>query len=335
MTSNEKITGKELKQHGWRPSPALGCALRVARKLLKEGITKSVVLTSLDNVLAKPEDYLSEKPYDEVARLLTSSLLLKRSDKVIGNCQICGKKTTLSFEHVPPQAAFNKTTVIAYDLESKLIRREDKGIPQQGGFGRHTLCDNCNNNTGAWYADEYVKWARIGMNILTDKRIKGEKEIFVQLKNVYPLRFLKQVVTCFFTVIGVDPSASFAANNSQLVNFVLDKYSRELPPNIRFFIRLNHGTALRRHPIAAKIPVTLIKDKHGCSSIKFNRSANIFSEITHPPFALIMTEDTNFLDGSQITGFTNYGYDECVTLTLQLKIGLSTTPLPGNYISLT
>ncbi len=329
--STEGITGKELRRRGWEPSPALGRALKVARELLEKGKPKHDILAALDNVLAKPDAYLYQKPYDEVARLLTSSPLPKRSNKVVGNCQICGKKTVLSFEHVPPQSAFNKATVIAYELESKLIRREDKGVPQQGGFGRHTLCVSCNTNTGSWYADEYVKWARIGMSILASERIKGKSEVFVRLKDVYPLRFLKQVATCFFTIIGVDPSASFAANNSQLVDFVLDKYSRELPPNIRFFMRLNHGTALRRHPIAAKIPVTVAKDEQGHSLIKVSRPPSIFSEMTHPPFALIMTEDTDFPDASQITGFTNYGYDECVDLTLQLKIGRSTTPLPGDY----
>jgi len=329
--STEEITGKELRRRGWEPSPALGRALKVARELLEKGKPKHDILAALDNVLAKPDAYLSQKPYDEVARLLTSSPLPKRSNKVVGNCQICGKKTVLSFEHVPPQSAFNKATVIAYELESKLIRREDKGVPQQGGSGRHTLCVSCNTNTGGWYADEYVKWARIGMSILASERIKGKSEVFVRLKDVYPLRFLKQVATCFFTIIGVDSSASFAANNSRLVDFVLDKYSRELPPNIRFFMRLDDGPALRRHPIAAKIPVTVVKDEQGRSSIKVSRPPSIFSEMTHPPFALIMTEDTDFPDASQITGFTNYGYDECVDLTLQLRIGRSTTPLPGDY----
>jgi len=96
-------------------------------------------------------------------------------------------------------------------------------------------------------------------------------------------------------------------------------------------MRLDDGTALRRHPIAAKIPVTVVKDEQGRSSITVSRPPSIFSEMTHPPFALIMTEDTDFPDATQITGFTNYGYDECVDLTLRLKIGRSTTPLPGDY----
>jgi len=236
--STEEIAGKELRRRGWEPSPALGRALKVARELLDKGKPKHDILAALDNVLAKPDAYLSQKPYDEVARLLTSSPLPKRSDKVVGNCQICGKKAILSFEHVPPQSAFNKATVIAYELESKLIRREDKGVPQQGGSGRHTLCVSCNTNTGGWYADEYVKWARIGISILASERIKGKSEVFVRLKDVYPLRFLKQVATCFFTIIGVDPSASFAANNPQLVDFVLDKYLDNVTLDKHFIVQL-------------------------------------------------------------------------------------------------
>jgi hypothetical protein len=87
---------------------------------------------------------------------------MARRKKVNGVCRICGQYGALSFEHVPPQEAFNKSTVIEYTVESWVTKRRVKDKQQQGGIGQYTLCETCNSNTGAWYGGEYVKWARIG-----------------------------------------------------------------------------------------------------------------------------------------------------------------------------
>lgn len=92
---------------------------------------------------------------------------MARRKKKPGMCRICGKKGDLSFEHVPPQSAFNKTTVIEYTLESWTTKRKVKGKQRQGGVGEHTLCEQCNNDTGSWYADEYVKWAKTAFDIFS------------------------------------------------------------------------------------------------------------------------------------------------------------------------
>jgi len=80
--------------------------------------------------------------------------------KKTGVCCICGQTGELSFEHVPPKAAYNKITVIEYEWEQHVQNRKSKGRSRQGGAGAYTLCEQCNNNTGPWYGDEYVKWAR-------------------------------------------------------------------------------------------------------------------------------------------------------------------------------
>lgn len=260
--------------------------------------------------------------------------MARRRKKVMGKCRICGKYGKLSFEHVPPQRAFNKATIVEYTLESWIAKRKVKGKYRQGGVGQHTLCEKCNSDTGSWYGDEYVKWTRIGFDILQhldqhSEHFKDKTEILVTLKGVRPLRFLKQVVTCFLSVVGISPEAEFAQNNPELVKFVLDKQETYLPPGDRFYLtlnRLHRASVIRRHPIGGKLRVRI--DKNGNI---VPAEASVFSEIAHPPFGLVMTYGTGFPDATEITHFKNYKYDDMVDLNLGLAIGEASDPYPGSY----
>lgn len=266
--------------------------------------------------------------------------------KKMGKCCICGKHGKLSFEHVPPRSAFNKATVVAYTLESRITEQKVKGTQQQGGIGEYTLCEQCNNDTGSWYADEYVKWAKTAFDILSLLNrhfgyFSGKTKIVVTLKSVYPLRFLKQIVTCFFSVVGARSGAGFARNYPELVKFVLDRYETHLPQDYQFYLRLyqpstrlHQPSKLRRYPIAAKLPVTYSKDESGNilpATINKASTPSVFSEMTHPPFALVMTHGTGFPDATNITHFKNYEYDEALDLNLALMIGQGPNLYPGSY----
>jgi len=53
---------------------------------------------------------------------------------------------------------------------------------------------------------------------------------------MFPLRFLKQIVTMFFSACG----PGFQAKNPDLVRFVLNWDIRQLPGDFRFFAYLHH-----------------------------------------------------------------------------------------------
>lgn len=224
----------------------------------------------------------------------------------------------------------NDATVISYTVESYFAGEKKKVDIQQGGMGRHTLCESCNNNTGAWYAGEYANWAKTGYEILRHTGLEP-REIFVTFKDVYPLRFLKQIVTCFFSVNGIHPNAIFAENHPQLVEFVRNKHQMELSDYYQFYLRLDVSNSMRRSPLSGVINLNVAKDQAGRIQQIRPLGYSVFSEITHTPFALIMTEDSTFSDATKITGCKRYGYDECVDLTIPLKIGSSTKPIPGYY----
>jgi hypothetical protein len=47
---------------------------------------------------------------------------------VSGKCRICGKEGGLSPEHVLPQSAFNKATVIEYTLENWTLSEKPESV---------------------------------------------------------------------------------------------------------------------------------------------------------------------------------------------------------------
>ena len=88
-----------------------------------------------------------------------------KSHRPEGPCHLCGVHTRLSFEHVPPEAAFNRYPIVRATREQILSPDEfsgEGGIVEPRGSGAYTLCERCNSFTGGCYGAEYASWARQG-----------------------------------------------------------------------------------------------------------------------------------------------------------------------------
>lgn len=254
-----------------------------------------------------------------------------KKDGVMGTCHICGDYGQLSEEHVPPRRACNEETVEEYSLEDLVTKGKARREIVQGGVKGYTLCRKCNSDTGSWYGGEFVSWADRCHDILVMWSWAWHQisRIAVSLQGVYPLRFLKQVVTSFFSVCGGPGEGAFASNHRELGTFVLEKYHNSLPSEYGFFLDLcyrSEQTHLRRFPLAGKISVT--RDANG----NFRAlNSSCFSEISHPPFRLVMTWDGRvFEDATPITHFKDFRYDEKGDLDLALRVVGSSSPLPGS-----
>lgn len=191
-------------------------------------------------------------------------------------------------------------------------------------MGDFTLCEKCNNDTGHWYGDEYTNWARTCFDFLARRRPSAETpdEAELTLHNVYPLRFLKQVVVCFFSV-----APGLAQSHPKLVDFVLDKYDKHMPEDCRVYLNFYYGRKpkLRRWPIAGKITVRYSGNE------LIPMAGSIISEMTHPPFALVMAYDPEFTGAGNITRFNQFDYDQQVrNLTLRLQVLKGQSIYPGN-----
>jgi hypothetical protein len=238
--------------------------------------------------------------------------------KVIGRCRICGSVGELSFEHVPPQAAFNKRPVIRANLEKALSLGPDElltGTVQQRGMGDHTLCIPCNNMTGSWYGGSFVNWCYQGMEIL--QRSQGNPSLFY-LNYLFPLRILKQIVTMFFSV----NADGFQDKNPELVRFVLNKEAKYLSPNYRFFVYYNIEGRHRSVGIVAGLKL----DGRGAAPA-------VFSEITYPPFGYVMALGGPPPDDRlyEISRFARYDYNEFRVEEVRLPVLATHTSVPGDY----
>lgn len=237
--------------------------------------------------------------------------------KRFGRCHLCGEEGELSFEHVPPKKAFNEYPIVLQTIEEWIAREESgpfRGRMQQRGVGAYTLCPYCNNNTGSWYAPELGKWAQRAMEILASRR-QREETIVLSIPDAFPLRFIKQVVTMFFSANGPD----FSSKARDLAKFVLSKEARGLPDRYRFYLSFYRGPAVRSVGIAGILHTDSGK-------------IQIVSEVAYPPFSYVMGIDPHQPQGlSEITYFSRFHYDEQQPVSLELPIGWGYTPYPLDF----
>lgn len=127
---------------------------------------------------------------------------------MIGICHLCGKEKELTYEHVPQKGANNSKRVQL--ITGKEIFNSEKiytGQPlnyinQQKGAGGYTLCKECNNNTGNWYAKEYNKFANVIGYVMTNE-VDFNKVKAIQFcgDNLHFQRIIKQILCMFLSTI--------------------------------------------------------------------------------------------------------------------------------------
>ena len=97
---------------------------------------------------------------------------LHMKKEIIGQCCICGKTKKLTKEHVPPHKAFNSVRSHGLSGDNLINAIQDKKYKttiNQSGSCDYTLCAECNNNTGTWYANHYVEFVHFIHHFCKDK----------------------------------------------------------------------------------------------------------------------------------------------------------------------
>ena len=125
-----------------------------------------------------------------------------------GYCSICGKYTKLSFEHIPPEDAFNNQRAKMYSGDEivKIIKDEQaRYIQQQRGMGKYSLCEKCNNDTGSWYAPAYNLMTKATAWALQNRDSLEHGDVLAFSTRAFePLAFVKQVITMFCSTIPLE-----------------------------------------------------------------------------------------------------------------------------------
>jgi hypothetical protein len=245
---------------------------------------------------------------------------LKHSVSKFGICHLCGSSGKLSFEHVPPEAAFNDQRVLEADIHAliggDLIRELEKptGKFNQRGAGKFTLCEDCNTSTGGWYARSYVEFARQVFPLC--HKVSPGTTVTIQC-SIRPLDVLKQILVMFCSA----SSPSFAQKHPRLVRYLLNPESRQADDQ-RVFVSLYdlvNSRAARQAGLTGRI------DMGGQS--------HVFSEISFPPFNLVMSVSGGCPDASlfDITWFKEYAHRELRTVKLTLNNLAVNSYFPGDY----
>jgi hypothetical protein len=236
-----------------------------------------------------------------------------------GICHICGSSGPLSFEHVPPESAFNNLPAVRVSGERILGETLDslpsiKGPISQRGVGAHTLCPDCNSRTGAWYGSAYADWAYQGF-VLMDHAQKAPS--LYHIFHLFPLRVIKQIFCMFFS----RNQTTFRESNQDLVRFVLNKDQKCVAPSLQVFAYFNAAPMSRHAPISGVI--------------KLGEGTHIFSEVTFPPFGYILTVDGKPLDDRlvDISFFSRFSYNDWTDIALRLPVFTPHTGMAGDFRS--
>lgn len=242
----------------------------------------------------------------------------------IGTCHLCGAHGALSFEHVPPRAAFNDRPIVEAGID-QLLRDDDdpkrldniRGRPSQRGAGAFTLCAKCNNDTGAWYGPAYVDWAFQGLWLAEHAQVAPS---LVFTFHVFPLRVMKEIICMFFSANG----AGFRERHPELVRFVLNKETIHIDPSVRIWTYFNSSARSRQTGII------------GAMSLGAGTRPAVFSEISFPPWGYVMT-----LDGAEppderlvdVSHFARFSYNDWKHIDLRIPVLPVYSWLPGDYRS--
>lgn len=131
--------------------------------------------------------------------------LRKFTKEHIGRCHLCGMFGKMSFEHIPPEDALNSNPVNVHNghnILDRLNNQKAKYTILQQGMGKYSLCENCNNNTGNWYASEYSRFVKTVIYSLTQfKNMEHGVVISFKTQEFQTLAVVKQIVTMFCSLL--------------------------------------------------------------------------------------------------------------------------------------
>lgn len=185
------------------------------------------------------------------------------------------------------------------------------------GRGAYTLCERCNNLTGALYGPAYVGWAWQGEFF----RRAGPSSLALPYM-IFPLRVAKQIMCMFASTCG----AGFFSAHPSLKKFVLDREARGLPDSMRLYcyVLSNESSHSRTTGIVASM------------NIGNGGGVRTFAETSFMPFGYLLSlsgteaPTQNLFD---ITFFAHHGWNDWREMHLRIPHLDSHSYLPADFRS--
>lgn len=202
-------------------------------------------------------------------------------------------------------------------------RLEDREYSRfRKGIGRYSLCERCNNLTGAWYGPAFVQWTKQGFDWID--RLQSTSIISLPYY-IQPLNVLKQVLSM---ALAMSAEAS-APYHRDLRQFVLTNRMRHLPQKYRVHVYFNPNGQPR---FASGMAITKVGDDGGSNYVE--------AEIALPPFGYCVTTPVgNYRSLADSTGlyemtwFSSYSYNEWTNIHLRIPLRETHESFPLDYRS--
>lgn len=234
-------------------------------------------------------------------------------NKNIGVCHICGQTKELTEEHIPPRGAGNTKTVKFHTMDDFLHKDHLSGEKQitdfkyqlsQGGFHLPTICKECNNNTGSYYAPAYSEFARaITLSLAKNKTEEMLNHNLTFKCQIKPLNFYKQIIAMFCSILFPETVAIY-----KFGDYVLDKNSKTL--NVKPF---------KLHMFLVPNEIFKMTPAYGIYHTNTGKCI-MLSEFIAPPFGFVLnlSPDLVSLSLPDIAVFTDFAYDEIALLGFEI-----------------
>lgn len=181
-------------------------------------------------------------------------------------------------------------------------------------MGGYTLCAECNNNTGTWYADDYINFSNtIDYALNNQVDLEKIKAMTIELNHMYPLRIIKQILCMFASTLHPE----FMDAHPELRKFILDKEYNKLD-NKKYRVSM----------------YCLKNKKNGWSglNVMMQESGKIktVAYMDLYPLGFILEIDPNEDEFNYTSNITNMGTD--FTYNQEVSIGLTVNILERNTI---
>ncbi|MDY3520917.1 hypothetical protein PG614_04505 [Riemerella anatipestifer] len=238
--------------------------------------------------------------------------------KVLGICKLCKKEKELTYEHIPPKSAFNRNTkfyelsLMDYFQNAKDYvdgKLKPKAKVNQGGLGKHCLCEDCNGFLGQNYVRDYKKFAEVAYAIISHHRDYKCYEFDVSDINL--LNFIKEIIAIFIC----QNELYFTDHYEGLREFVLDKTSSNLPDRYKVYMYLNDEGNVRS------------------GNLMYTNTWGTICEFTFKPFGFVLSIDNPnpFIELSHVTGFKDYATNKHKNTMIILNKYPTFLPFPMDF----
>ncbi|MCK9204421.1 MAG: hypothetical protein M0P58_08330 [Bacteroidales bacterium] len=221
--------------------------------------------------------------------------------KTYGTCAICGHEGKLSFEHVPPQAAYNDSPIFVQGhvhLTEQTSPLYGKKMKSNRGSGGYTLCESCNKKTGSWYGSAFNDFVHQGMAIIG--QYKHPVPVITGTYKIKPLNVIKQIITMFLAI----EKGGILRADTNLIDFILNKSKTQLPSRYGVYLYSNMASQSRM------MGYTFV----GGDTRRFKK----WSEINFKPFGYFLTDESDPPNRlmCKITSWSNFSYNQEVSVQI-------------------